>query len=67
VTAGVYVLIRHTEHIDRFAISDGIMITGIATIVMARLSALAESDIKKMVALSTLSQLGVIVISIGLG
>lgn len=67
VTAGVYVLIRHTEHIDRFAISDVIMITGIATIVMARLSALAESDIKKIVALSTLSQLGVMVISIGLG
>lgn len=67
VTAGVYVLIRHTEHIDRFAVSDLVIITGMGTIIIARTSALAESDMKKMVALSTLSQLGVIIISIGLG
>jgi len=34
---------------------------------MARLSAINEKDMKKMVALSTLRQLGLIVIRIGLG
>jgi len=66
VTAGVYVLIRHVEHIDVFFISDYVFIRGIATIVIASLSAIAERDIKKMVALSTLRQLGIIVIRIGI-
>ena len=34
--------------------------------IIARMSAIAESDIKKMVALSTLRQLGIIVIRIGI-
>ena len=66
VTAGVYVLIRHVEHIDLFVISDYVFIRGIATIVIASLSAIAERDIKKIVALSTLSQLGIMVIRIGI-
>lgn len=66
VTAGVYVLIRHVEHIDSFLISDYVFIRGIATITIASLSAVAERDIKKIVALSTLSQLGIIVIRIGI-
>jgi len=41
-------------------------ILGAITTFMARLSAFLESDLKKIVALSTLSQLGVIILSISL-
>ena len=66
VTAGVYVLIRHIEHVKTFWCADFVVIIGLATIIIARMSAIAESDIKKMVALSTLRQLGIIVIRIGI-
>ena len=60
VTAGVYVLIRYC-FIDWFALS----IVGRITIIIAGLRACAERDIKKVVALSTLSQLGLIIVSLG--
>ena len=60
VTAGVYLLIRYC-HTD----SGTLMYVGCVTMVMAGLRAAVERDIKKVVALSTLSQLGVIMISIG--
>ena len=41
------------------------MFFGLSTITLARLSALNEKDIKKIVALSTLSQLGLIILCIG--
>ena len=43
------------------------LIIGSLTIIIARVRALFETDLKKMVALSTLSQLGVIVLRLGLG
>lgn len=66
VTAGVYVLIRHTEHVHSFQILDYALYTGTLTMLIARASALAETDIKKIVALSTLRQLGIMVTSIGI-
>lgn len=42
------------------------MVIGVLTIIGARVSALFEKDIKKVVALSTLRQLGVIIISLGI-
>lgn len=60
VTAGVYVLIRYCQY-D----ASTIMFIGSCTILMAGLRACAESDLKKVVALSTLSQLGVMMVSIG--
>jgi len=42
------------------------LILGVLTIIGARVSALFEKDIKKVVALSTLRQLGVIIISLGI-
>jgi len=40
---------------------------GISTIFLASMSAINEKDIKKMVALSTLRQLGLMVFSLGSG
>lgn len=61
VTAGVYFLMRF--NIIRF---EWILRIGRATILIAGVCACAEIDIKKIVALSTLSQLGVIIISLSL-
>lgn len=60
VTAGVYVLIRYCHTDPVF-----ILYAGIFTIVLAGFSACAERDLKKVVALRTISQLGVIITSIG--
>lgn len=67
VTAGVYLLIRHRNLflINRFTFY--IIIIGILTITLARISALFETDLKKIVALSTLSQLGVMFLRLGIG
>lgn len=67
VTAGVYLLLRSTP-----AVSDPALITpfllwaGTITMLIAGCAALVETDIKKIVALSTLSQLGVIFCALGL-
>ena len=60
VTAGVYVLIRYCNT-DPTALS----IIGSCTILMSGICACAESDIKKVVALRTLSQLGVMMVALG--
>lgn len=67
VTAGVYLLIRTFSRIRilRFS-SDVIFFRGMRTCLMASLAASLEWDIKKIIALSTLSQLGVMIISLGL-
>lgn len=67
VTAGVYVLIRHIENLYIFISQDLIVIRGMITIIIASVSALGETDMKKIVALSTLRQLGIIVGRIGIG
>jgi len=67
VTAGVYLLIRHGNwafRINNFLI---FRFVGGLTTLIARASAFFERDIKKIVALSTLSQLGVIVVALGVG
>jgi len=65
VTAGVYLLFRHFLNTGSAYNSPVIMFFGLSTITLARLSALNEKDIKKIVALSTLSQLGLIILCIG--
>ena len=67
VTAGVYVLIRHIEDLLIFFSQDIVLVSGLITMIIARVSALGETDIKKMVALSTLRQLGIMVTRIGIG
>ncbi len=66
VTAGVYVLFRISKLLSTFSISLVILI-GCLTITLARLAALTEIDMKKIVALSTLRQLGLMITIIGIG
>jgi len=66
VTAGVYLLFRVLPAVKRTNVLIVIGILGAITTFMARFSAFLESDLKKIVALSTLSQLGVIVLRIAL-
>ena len=67
VTAGVYLIIRHNNLFFISNVSSYLMIIGIITIILASISALFEIDLKKIVALSTLRQLGVIMLRLGLG
>lgn len=67
VTAGVYLLIRHNELFLINNILYYMLVIGTLTITIASVRALFETDLKKIVALSTLRQLGVIFLSLGLG
>jgi NADH-ubiquinone oxidoreductase chain 5 len=64
VTAGVYLLIRfnYLMGINKF-----LFFIGVLTILMSGLGANFENDLKKIIALSTLSQLGLIIIILGFG
>lgn len=59
VTAGVYLLIRF----NRIG-TEWLLVFGSVTLCMAGLCACAEIDLKKVVALRTLSQLGVIIVAL---
>lgn len=68
VTAGVYLIIRFYPFLrNRFFFNGTILIIGAVTSLFAGIRAIVELDLKKVIALSTLSQLGLIIISIGLG
>lgn len=67
VTAGVYVLIRHEGVFFNKRSLVYLFYLGRVTRIMASLRALKEVDLKKIVALSTLRQLGLIVIFLGIG
>lgn len=69
VTAGVFVLIRVVPNIRVGCRVGGgwLLLVSVFTLCMAGVSACVELDLKKVVALSTLSQLGVIMFSLRLG
>ena len=67
VTVGVYLIFRFDSIFVYFNINIIILLVGTLTILIARLRAFFEIDIKKIVALSTLRQLGVIITAIGAG
>lgn len=68
VTAGVYLLIRFYPMLSSNLFTINLLlILSVITTLMAGLAALFETDIKKIIALSTLSQLGIIISSISLG
>merc|ERR1712226_872189 len=65
VTAGVYLIIRLNFIFCNSKRSRFLLFIGIITILLAGAAAILEIDIKKVIALSTLSQLGVIIIILG--
>jgi len=68
VTAGVFLLIRFYPFLHLYLYFNNILLfTAVTTIFIAGISATTECDIKKIIALSTLSQLGVIIARLGLG
>ena len=68
VTAGVFLLIRFHYFLSTVPIFNVLLLfVAVTTILIAGISATTECDIKKIIALSTLSQLGMIMTSLGLG
>jgi len=68
VTAGIYLILRnHLLFSMSPATMDIITMTGLATSLLAGLIALKQNDIKKILAYSTVSQLGLIFFALGIG
>nr|YP_010272282.1 NADH dehydrogenase subunit 5 [Gigantopelta aegis]UFK31941.1 NADH dehydrogenase subunit 5 [Gigantopelta aegis]UKE79909.1 NADH dehydrogenase subunit 5 [Gigantopelta aegis] len=68
VTAGVFLLIRFFPFISTWQhYSSFLLFVSVTTLLMAGMSANYEFDMKKVIALSTLSQLGVMMMSLALG
>nr|QGZ10057.1 NADH dehydrogenase subunit 5 [Eisenia tracta] len=67
VTAGVFLLIRFYPFMtSMWWFSSLLLLTAVLTTLMAGLSATTECDMKKIIALSTLSQLGMMMAAMGL-
>lgn len=64
VTAGIYLIIRFKSVIIESGINTVVLTVAIITLRIARINSLLEIDIKKLVALSTLSQIRIMFISI---
>nr|YP_009710892.1 NADH dehydrogenase subunit 5 [Ptilonyssus chloris]QGA47495.1 NADH dehydrogenase subunit 5 [Ptilonyssus chloris] len=67
VTAGVYLLIRMNYMFNLYFYSKMLLIISLFTMMMSGLMALLEFDLKKIIALSTLSQLGLMMMIMSLG
>ena len=67
VTAGLILLINFSKLILNGSVIILVLLVGIFTIFFSSISALVEEDIKKVVALSTLSQIGFSIVTLGLG
>nr|YP_009681595.1 NADH dehydrogenase subunit 5 [Dicyrtomina saundersi]QDO72016.1 NADH dehydrogenase subunit 5 [Dicyrtomina saundersi] len=64
VTAGVYLLIRFSNVINFHFV---LFVIAVSTMIMSGVGANYETDLKKVIALSTLSQLGVMMMILSLG
>nr|YP_007627012.1 NADH dehydrogenase subunit 5 [Tristira magellanica]AGC22277.1 NADH dehydrogenase subunit 5 [Tristira magellanica] len=67
VTAGVYLLIRFSPMLNIFNYGWFLLLIGCMTMFMAGLGANFEFDLKKIIALSTLSQLGLMMSILAMG
>nr|AVW86159.1 NADH dehydrogenase subunit 5 [Panthalis oerstedi] len=68
VTAGVFLVIRFYPFLSTTPwFNRSLLIISALTMFMAGMAAISECDMKKIIALSTLSQLGVMMASLGLG
>lgn len=63
VTAGVYMIIRFNQNNPSFRL----LLLGLVTRILSGINACNGFDFKKLIALSTLSQIGLMFISLGLG
>nr|YP_009503313.1 NADH dehydrogenase subunit 5 [Splendrillia sp. 1 MNHN IM 2013-9619]AXA45280.1 NADH dehydrogenase subunit 5 [Splendrillia sp. 1 MNHN IM 2013-9619] len=67
VTAGVFLIIRFFPFLDNVeGFKSFLLFTSVLTLLMAGIGANFENDLKKIIALSTLSQLGVMMMSLGM-
>lgn len=67
VTAGVFLLIRFYPFLHQLnGFNKTLLFIGISTILIASFSAITECDMKKIIALSTLRQLGIMITRLGL-
>nr|CVK87298.1 NADH dehydrogenase subunit 5 [Haementeria officinalis] len=67
VTAGVFLLIRFYPFLSNMLwFNKTLLFIAVMTMTMAGLAAITENDMKKIIALSTLSQLGLMMTSLGL-
>ncbi len=66
VTAGIYVLIRCFPFLDALLL-EACLYLGIITVLWAGITAIKQNDIKKILAFSTISQLGFMLIGIASG
>nr|UGS80275.1 NADH dehydrogenase subunit 5 [Notolachesilla sp. GRA1sp1LA] len=67
VTAGVYLLIRFNKIFLNYYIYMFMLIISVLTMLMSGLGAVLETDLKKIIALSTLSQLGLMISTLSVG
>lgn len=68
VTAGVFLFIRFFPFVSSFhGFRSSLLFVSVLTMLIAGIGANYEFDLKKVIALSTLSQLGVMMASLGLG
>nr|UZT67501.1 NADH dehydrogenase subunit 5 [Trybliographa sp. ZJUH 20220008] len=66
VTAGIYLLIRFNKIFLKNNLNIYIMIIGMTTMLISSTNALFEFDLKKIIALSTLSQLGLMMMMLSM-
>nr|YP_004021070.1 NADH dehydrogenase subunit 5 [Solenopsis geminata]ADP01777.1 NADH dehydrogenase subunit 5 [Solenopsis geminata] len=67
VTAGVYLMIRFNKFLLGSGIGNYLFFLSVLTMLMAGIMANVENDLKKIIALSTLSQLGLMMMILSLG
>ena len=68
VTAGIYLVVRSNAlYTLAPTVQDGILFIGLLTAVLAAFYAIRQNDIKKVLAYSTVSQLGFMFVALGLG
>ncbi|MGD0372136.1 MAG: NADH-quinone oxidoreductase subunit L [Candidatus Dormibacteria bacterium] len=68
VTAGVYLIARFHPLFDRAPIAAGMVAcVGMGTAIMAGFIALSQVDIKRVIAYSTMSQIGLMIFAVGIG
>jgi NADH-quinone oxidoreductase subunit L len=68
VTAGVYLVARtHVLFALAPPVQDAVALIGVVTLLLAAFAALGQSDIKRVLAWSTISQIGYMFLALGLG